>query len=50
MAEGNRQRLRWVAEEEFGSEAVDCDVSAADRVKEGGVGRESNQGNERHTG
>ncbi len=28
-----------VAEEEFGSEAADLDVSAADGIKEGGVGR-----------
>jgi hypothetical protein len=29
----------WVAEEEFGGEAADCDISAADGVKDGGVGR-----------
>jgi hypothetical protein len=29
----------WVAEEKFGGEATDGDVSAADGVKEGGVGR-----------
>jgi hypothetical protein len=32
--------LGWVAEEKkFGGEAMDGDVSAADGVKEGGVGR-----------
>jgi hypothetical protein len=31
--------LRWVAEKEFDGEAADFDVSAADGVKEGGVGR-----------
>ncbi len=31
--------LGWVAEEDFGGEAADCDVSAADGVKQGGVGR-----------
>jgi hypothetical protein len=25
VAEGNGQRLGWVAEEDFGSEATDCD-------------------------
>jgi hypothetical protein len=30
--------LGWVAEEKFGSEAADCDVSAADGVEEGRVG------------
>ncbi len=33
VAEGNGQRLGWVAEEDFGSEAV------ADCVKEDGIGR-----------
>ncbi len=28
----------WVAEEKFGGEAADCDVSAADGVEEGRVG------------
>jgi hypothetical protein len=31
--------LGWVAEDKFGGEAADGDVSAADSVKEGGVGR-----------
>ena len=31
--------MGWVAEEKFGGEAADCDVSAADGVKEGRVGR-----------
>jgi hypothetical protein len=31
--------LGWVAEEKFGSEAADGDVSAADGFKEGRVGR-----------
>jgi len=31
--------LGWVAEDKFGGEAADGDVSAADGVKEGGVGR-----------
>ena len=30
--------MGWVAEEKFGSEAADCDVSAADGVEEGRVG------------
>ncbi len=40
-AEGNEQRLGLVAGEDFCCETVDCDVSAADGVKEGGVGRET---------
>ena len=31
--------MGWVAEDKFGGEAADGDVSAADGVKEGGVGR-----------
>ena len=31
--------MGWVAEEKFGSEAADGDVSAADGFKEGRVGR-----------
>ena len=31
--------MGWVAEDKFGGEAADVDVSAADGVKEGGVGR-----------
>jgi hypothetical protein len=31
--------LGWVAEDKFGGKAADGDVSAADGVKEGGVGR-----------
>ncbi len=31
--------MRWVAEKEFDGEAADFNVSAADGVKEGGVGR-----------
>ena len=31
--------MGWVAEEKFGGEAADCDVSAADGVEEGRVGR-----------
>jgi hypothetical protein len=31
--------LRWVAEKEFWSEAADFDVSAAEGIKKGGVGR-----------
>ena len=30
--------MGWVAEEKFGGEAADCDVSAADGVKKGRVG------------
>ena len=30
--------MGWVAEEKFGGEAADCDVSAADGVKEVRVG------------
>jgi hypothetical protein len=40
VAEGNGQRLGWVAAEDFGGEAADCDASTADGVKDGGVGRE----------
>jgi hypothetical protein len=39
VAEGNGQRLGWVAEEEFGGEAADCDVFAKDGVKESDVGK-----------
>ncbi len=39
VAEGNGKRYGWVAEKDFGGEATDCDVSAADGIKEGGVGR-----------
>ncbi len=39
MAKGNEKRFGWVAEKSFGGEATDCDVSAADGVKEGGGGR-----------
>ncbi len=31
--------MGWVTEEKFGGEATDGDVSAADGVKEDGVGR-----------
>ena len=31
--------MGWVAEKEFWSEAADFDVSAAEGIKEGGVGR-----------
>ena len=31
--------MRWVAEKEFCSEAADFDISAAEGIKEGGVGR-----------
>ena len=31
--------MRWVAEKEFYSEAADFDVSTADGIKEGGVGK-----------
>ena len=31
--------MGWVAEEKFGGEAADCDVSVADGVEEGRVGR-----------
>ncbi len=30
--------MGWVAEEKFGGEATDCDVSAADGIKKGRVG------------
>ncbi len=33
--------MGWVAEEKFGGEATDGDVSAAEGVKEGGVGGEA---------
>ena len=31
--------MRWIADENFGGEAANCDVSVADGVKKGGVGR-----------
>ena len=31
--------MGWVAEKKFGSEAADLDVSAADGIEKGGVGR-----------
>ena len=31
--------MRWVAEKEFCSEAAEFDISAAEGIKEGGVGR-----------
>ena len=31
--------MRWVAEKEFCSEATDFDISTAEGIKEGGVGR-----------
>ena len=31
--------MRWVAEKEFYGEAADFDVSAAEGIKKGGVGR-----------
>ena len=31
--------MGWVAEKEFWSEAADVDVSAAEGIKKGGVGR-----------
>ncbi len=31
--------MRWIAEKEFDGEAADFDVSAADGVKKGGIGR-----------
>ena len=38
VTEGGEEGLGWVAEEKFGSEAADGDVSAADGFKEGRVG------------
>ncbi len=38
MTKGGEEGLGWVAEKKFCSEATDCDISAADGVKEGGVG------------
>jgi hypothetical protein len=38
VTKGGEKRLGWVAEEKFGGETADGDVSAADGVKEGGVG------------
>jgi hypothetical protein len=38
VTEGGEKGLGWVAEEKFGSEAADGDVSAADGCKEGRVG------------
>ena len=31
--------MKWVSEKEFCSEATDFDISAAEGIKEGGVGR-----------
>ena len=31
--------MGWVAEEKFGGEAADFDISAAEGIKKGGVGR-----------
>ncbi len=39
MTKGGREGLGWVVEKKFGSETADCDIFAADGVKEGGVGR-----------
>ncbi len=39
VAESNGKRLGWVVEGDFGGEATDCDVSAANSIEEGGVGR-----------
>jgi hypothetical protein len=39
VTKGGKEGLGWVAEKNFGSETADCDISAADGVKEGGVGR-----------
>ncbi len=39
MTKSDGEGLGWVAEKEFDSEAADFDVSEADGVKEGGVGR-----------
>ncbi len=39
VTESNGKGLGWVAEENFSGEAADCDASAADGVKEGGVGK-----------
>ncbi len=39
VTESNGKGLGWVAEEDFGGEAADCDVSVANGVKKGGVGR-----------
>ena len=38
MTKGGQKGLGWVAEDKLGGEATDGDVSAADGVKEGGVG------------
>ncbi len=40
VIEGNGKGLGWVVAEDFCGEAADCDVSAADGVKEGGAGGE----------
>jgi hypothetical protein len=39
VTKGGEEGLGWVVEKKFGSETADCDISAADGVKEGGVGR-----------
>ncbi len=39
MTKGGEEGLGWVAEKKFGSETANCDISAADGVKEGSVGR-----------
>ncbi len=39
MAKGGEKGLGWVAEDKFCGESADGDVSAADSVKKGGVGR-----------
>jgi hypothetical protein len=41
VTESNGKGLGRVAEEDFGGDAADCDVSAANDVKQGGVGRGS---------
>ncbi len=38
MTKGGEKGLRWVAEDKFCGGAADCDVFAADSVKEDGVG------------
>ncbi len=38
VTESDGKGLGWVVEKEFGGEAPDFDVSAADGIKEGGVG------------
>ncbi len=39
MIKGGEEGLGWVVEKKFGGETADCDIAAADGVKEGSVGR-----------